>query len=779
MRLLFSLLLASSFSVQAVALTTVPLQEVRLTDGPFLQSEHTNLQYLLALDADKLLAPLRREAGIKSKVESYGNWENSGLDGHMLGHYLSALAFMGSATANQQIKARLDYLLTELQKIQQAQQGYLGGVPGSKTLWQQIQQGQIEADLFSLNKHWVPFYNIHKTFAGLRDIYQHSGDQRAKTLLFNYGNWLKKLVKNLSTQQIQQMLLTEHGGMNEVLADMAVIFDDPAYMALAKSFTEVRILEPLLKGEDKLTGLHANTQIPKVVGIARIAELTGDKNWLNAAEYFWSLVVEQRTVAIGGNSVREHFHPKDDFNPMLNEVEGPETCNTYNMLKLSMLLYRQTGQSKYLDYYERGLWNHILASQHPEHGGFVYFTSMRPQHYRVYSKVDQAMWCCVGSGIESHSKHGEFIYSLDNNTLQVNLWISSRINTPQIKLQQRTLFPDEATTELVFEAPSRLKLQLRYPSWAGVVRLWRNGKAVEVTAKAGEHILLSGPWQQGDRIKLELPMQLSLEPMPAKPDYFAVLFGPIVLASRSTPFQNESLSFVADDSRMGHIASGPTCPVSAAPLYIGDSKNFLASLQRLPNPALSFSTGQGFLQGQPELIPFFRLHDSRYQIYFQHTSLEGWQQQKKQQQQQDKAAALLEQQTLDKLYPGEQQPESDHFYQGEQSEAGVNSGRHWRQSTGWFSYQLNHKGHQNLTLRLEYFGLDTGRAFEIWLDDHKLTDVELKGGQGPNWYQVDYPIPDDLLPKNANHFRIKFVAKPGSIAGGIYQLRLLGQSSGS
>ena len=409
MRLLFSLFLVTSFCVHAVTLTTVPLKEVRLTDGPFLHSEQTNLKYLLALDADKLLAPLRREAGIKSKVESYGNWENTGLDGHMLGHYLTALAFMFSATANEQIKARLDYVLTELQKIQQAQQGYLGGVPGSKALWQHIQQGQIEADLFSLNKHWVPFYNIHKTFAGLRDIYLQTGDKRAKTLLLNYGNWLKKLVKNLSPQQIQQMLLTEHGGMNEVLADMAVIFDDNSYMQLAKDFTELRILEPLLKGEDQLTGLHANTQIPKVVGIARIAELSGDKNWLKAAQYFWSLVVEQRTVAIGGNSVREHFHPKDDFNPMLNEVEGPETCNTYNMLKLSMLLYRQTGQSKYLDYYERGLWNHILASQHPEHGGFVYFTPMRPQHYRVYSKVDQGMWCCVGSGIESHSKHSEFI----------------------------------------------------------------------------------------------------------------------------------------------------------------------------------------------------------------------------------------------------------------------------------------------------------------------------------------------------------------------------------
>lgn len=776
MRLLLSVFLIFSVYLQATEtqkLTTVPLSSVRLTDGPFLHSEQTNLKYLLALDTDKLLAPLRREAGIEQKTESYGNWENTGLDGHMLGHYLSALAFMFSATTNEQIKKRLDYLLTELEKIQQAQQGYLGGVPGSKALWQQIQQGQIEADLFSLNKHWVPFYNIHKTFAGLRDIHLQSGDQRAKALLSNYGNWLKNLVKNLSQAQIQQLLLTEHGGMNEVLADMAVIFADPAYMALAKSFTELRILDPLLQGEDKLTGLHANTQIPKVVGIARIAELSGDKSWLKAAEYFWSLVVEQRTVAIGGNSVREHFHPKDDFNPMLNEVEGPETCNTYNMLKLSMLLYRQTGQSKYLDYYERGLWNHILASQHPEHGGFVYFTPMRPQHYRVYSKVDQAMWCCVGSGIESHSKHGEFIYSLDKNALQVNLWIASSIDTPAIKLQQHTLFPDENSTELVFDAASELNLQLRYPSWAGAIKIWRNGKAVLVTAKAGEHILLAGPWQQGDKVKLELQMALSLEPMPATADYFAVLYGPIVLASRSTPFKNEQLNFVADDSRMGHIASGPSCPVSAAPLYIGEPKNFLASVKRQPNQALGFSTGQGFMQGQPELIPFFRLHDSRYQIYFQHTSLEGWQQQKQAQDQQDKAAALLEQQTLDKVYPGEQQPESDHFYLGEQSEAGINLGRHWRHSKSWFSYQLRHKGQQNLTLRLEYFGLDTGRAFEIWLDNHKLTDVELKEGRGPNWYQVDYPIPNELLPKNADHFRVKFVAKPGSIAGGLYQVRLL------
>ncbi|MFC4655816.1 beta-L-arabinofuranosidase domain-containing protein [Rheinheimera marina] len=756
------------------ALELASLSQVRLQGGPLLAAEQTNLRYLLALEPERLLAPLKREAGLPLASPSYGNWENTGLDGHMLGHYLSALVLMLASTDDPLVRQRLDLVLNELVKIQQANgNGYLGGVPGSKALWQQVQQGKIDADFFSLNKSWVPFYNIHKTFAGLRDVLIHTGDDRAKSLLSQFGQWLQQLTKDLTEAQLQQLLLTEHGGMNEVLADMSVLLQDPAYLTLAERFTEQRIVQPLLQQQDQLTGLHANTQIPKIVGIARIAQLTGRTDYLSAAQYFFDLVVHERTVVIGGNSVREHFHDKNDFSPMLNEVEGPETCNSYNMMKLALLLYLQTQELRYLDYYERTLLNHILASQHPEHGGLVYFTPMRPQHYRVYSKVDQSMWCCVGSGIESHSKHAEAIYSLDPAYVAVNLLAPSSLNSPQLQLTQFTEFPQSSHSHIRIDADTTVALKIRHPGWvaAGQLKISRNGQPLVVQSQPRQYLTLSGPWQKGDRIEIDWPMQLSLEVMPKQPDYYAVLYGPMALAKKSQPFAGERLQLIGDDSRMGHIASGQSCPLSAAPLHIGDPQGFLQSIQPVKGQTLTFDT-QALTGGPARLIPFFRLHDSRYQLYFQQLSPEQAKAQQQAQREADAKAQQLAAATLDKVYPGEQQPESDHYYQGEQSEAGVNSNRHWRHSHSWFSYQLATQGETAAVLQLDYYGLDQNRQFELWIDDHKLADVSLSGTGQANWYSVDYPIPADWL-RGHRTIRLKFVAKPGSIAGGIYGVRLL------
>lgn len=761
-------------ALHSQALELAPLSQVKLLGGPLLAAEQTNLRYLLELEPEHLLAPLKREAGLPQTSPSYGNWENTGLDGHMLGHYLSALALMQSSLQDQLIKARLDQLLNELLTIQQANgNGYLGGVPGSKALWQQIQQGKIDADFFSLNKSWVPFYNIHKTFAGLRDVLVQTGDSRAKTLLSGFGHWLKQLTATLSDAQLQQLLLTEHGGMNEVLADMSVLLQDPAYLTLAERFTEQRIVQPLLQQQDQLTGLHANTQIPKIVGIARIAQLTGRADYLKAAQYFFDLVVHERTVVIGGNSVREHFHDKNDFSPMLNEVEGPETCNSYNMMKLALLLYLQTQELRYLDYYERTLLNHILASQHPEHGGLVYFTPMRPQHYRVYSKVDQSMWCCVGSGIESHSKHAEAIYSLDPEFVAINLLAPSSLHNQNFALTQLTEFPDQSRSTVRINADSNLALKIRHPGWvaAGQLKIRRNGQVLAVQSQPRQYLTLSGPWKKGDRVEIDWPMQLSLELMPKQPDYYAVLYGPLALAKKSQPFAGEQLQLIGDDSRMGHIASGQSCPLSAAPLHIGDPQGFLQSIWPIKGQPLQFQTS-ALTGGPATLLPFFRLHDSRYQLYFQQLSPLQAQAQQQAQREADAKAQQLAATTLDKVFPGEQQPESDHFYQGEQSEAGVNSNRHWRHSHSWFSYQLATQGETSAVLQLEYYGLDQNRQFELWIDNHKLADVTLSGTGQADWYSVDYPVPANWL-RGTTHIRLKFVAKPGSIAGGIYGVRLL------
>ena len=263
---------------------------------------------------------------------------------------------------------------------------------------------------------------------------------------------------------------------------MAEITGDKKYLELARRFSHKLILDPLIKEEDKLTGMHANTQIPKVIGYKRIAELSqDDKNWNHAAEwdhaarFFWNTVVNHRSVCIGGNSVREHFHPSDNFTSMLNDVQGPETCNTYNMLRLTKMLYQnshnpnQTNEPdpNYVNYYERALYNHILASQEPDKGGFVYFTPMRPGHYRVYSQPETSMWCCVGSGLENHTKYGEFIYAYRKDTLYVNLFIPSQLTWKEqgIILTQETRFPDDDKVTLrIDEAPKKKRtLMIRIP----------------------------------------------------------------------------------------------------------------------------------------------------------------------------------------------------------------------------------------------------------------------------------------------------------------------------
>ncbi len=759
---------------------TFPLTQVRLLEGsPFKRAEQTNLRYIYAMDPDRLLAPFLREAGLEPKEDTYGNWEGSGLDGHIGGHYLTSLALAYASTGDGEALRRLDYMLDELQRAQKANgNGYLGGVPGSKELWAEIEQGEIDADLFALNGKWVPWYNVHKVYAGLNDAYQIAGREQALEMLIELADWTIALVDGLSDEQIQAMLRSEHGGMNEVFADLAEITGEDKYLRLAEQFSHHQILAPLLQEQDRLNGLHANTQIPKVVGYKRVAEVSGNEEWSEAADYFWRTVVYERSVAIGGNSVREHFHPTDDFSSMVSDREGPETCNTYNMLKLSKLLYDDAGELEYVDYYERALYNHILSSQHPEHGGLVYFTPMRPGHYRMYSQPEETMWCCVGSGIENHFKYGELVYAHQDRDLYVNLFIPSRLTWEEagITLAQETAFPDTDVTELTLEeGEGRFALKLRYPVWveADALEVSVNGEAVDVSASPGEYVNIERNWQTGDRVQVTLPMTTRLEQLPDGSDYYAVLHGPIVLAAKTNVFENEQLNFLSDDSRMGHIAEGALCPPEATPVMVSEPETFLEQLSPVPGQPMTFRATAGLDvadQDSVDLIPFYRVHDSRYTIYWPQAN--GDQSEARMRAERERLA--LDALTIDSVAPGEQQPESDHFFKGEGSEAGVHLGRHWRHASGWFSYDLRDPQHQAKFLRITYFGPDAGREFDILINGQRLAEVTLAEGKGADFYQVDYELPVEWVRAAENGvLTLKFEAKPGSIAGGIYGVRLL------
>ena len=784
--LLKTSLLFMCVSSSVMAMQEFPLSSVRITDGPFFQAQLTNKKYLLELDTEKLLAPFRREAGLPFK-ESYGNWENTGLDGHIGGHYVSALAYMFASTGDAEVKARLDYVIDELEKVQKAfGNGYIGGVPNSREFIRELESGKINAELFSLNGRWVPWYNLHKTFAGLRDAYQVAGIKKAKPMLIAYADWAYRLNESLGKEKMQAMLHSEHGSMNELFADVYAITNNKKYLILADDFSQRTILEPLLKNQDKLTGFHANTQIPKVIGYQKVGEAAHNKAWLDASAFFWDTVVNRRSVSIGGNSVREHFHSSDDFTPMMEDPEGPETCNTYNMLKLSRLLHNKSHDAKYLDYYERGLFNHILSSQHPTTGGLVYFTSMRPNHYRTYSQVHEGMWCCVGSGIESQSKYGEYIYAYDydeKNTPQVfvNLFVSADLNwqDESIRVSQSTRFPDANRTQLTINSDKNFVLHLRYPEWAkaGTGEIYLNGKRIhrfkKSAAKNLGYVPIEREWKAGDTLEFRFPMQATLEQLPDGKDFYSVLYGPIVLAAKTTPFENEKIAYFADDSRMGHVAKGQLCPIENAPFIVGNSDRFIKKLKRKNPDQLVFSA-KGVIDDKQqqalELIPFFRLHESRYTVYFPYAKSQDVLTIREVKAEEEAAQLALAARTIDSIQPGQQQPESDHFYQGEESEMGIYSERHWRHAKKWFSYQLNNPEKNAKEVLLTFASVDAGREFLVYLDDYLLAEIKLEP-QLSAFYDRAFSLPDAMQSKSS--FRIKFVAKEGSIAGGLYGVRLL------
>ena len=722
MKFIRTIFIAAALAAAADASAQIPVQmesfsvnDVTLKESAFKHAEDMDIRYLLGIDPDRLLAPYLKEAGLEPKAENYTNWENTGLDGHIGGHYLSALAYMYASTGNMEIKTRLDYYISELKRCADASgDGYISGVPGGRQTWKEISEGDIRAASFSLNDKWVPLYNIHKIFAGLRDAYLLYGSTECKDMFIGLADWMYRLTENLSDDQLQGMLASEHGGLTEVFADASALSGDKRFMDMAKRFSHKKVLDPLLKGEDHLTGMHANTQIPKVIGYKRIADLEGYADWDKAAAYFWETVVDNRSITIGGNSVREHFHPADDFSSMLESEQGPETCNTYNMLRLTKMLYETSADTHYMDYYERAVYNHILSTLNPIQGGFVYFTPMRAGHYRVYSQPQTSFWCCVGSGMENHARYGEMIYShKGDQELFVNLFIPSVLTWGDTKVEQINNFPAEESTSFMIspEKSRKFTLAVRIPEWAGKMEIKVNGKAAEAVSEDG-FLKVTRKWTKGDKVEVSLPMSLRAVSLPDQSDNYSFMYGPVVLAAEIG--RQEQLGMYADDSRGGHIAAGRQLPLQEMPVIVGNKDNILANITKVEGKPLTFKlTGTAPAKyKEMTLVPFSSLHECRYMVYWPVLSEDQWKERVARQEEEERARLALEMITADKVTCGEQQPESDHFVAMERSRNGDHNGRHWRMAMpeGWFSYTMNTRGHEVKYLRIICTGRDGSEA---------------------------------------------------------------------
>jgi DUF1680 family protein len=760
-----------------------PISDVVLLEGPFKEARDLNLEVLLQYDVDRLLSPYRKVAALPTKADSYPNWD--GLDGHVAGHYLSAMAINYAATGNNVCKERMEYMLKELQECLEANnvhnaewgRGYIGGFPNSAALWSSFKKGNIETYMGA----WAPFYNLHKMYAGLRDAWLYGGSEDAKNLFLQFCDWGIEITADFTDEQMQSMLNMEHGGMNEIFADAYQITGNEKYLIAARRYSHKMYLDPLSKGIDNLDNKHANTQIPKFIGFTRIAELSGDKVYEKAGRFSWETIVNNRTLAFGGNSRREHFPGVASCGDYINDVDGPETCNSYNMLKLTEDLFRIQPSANYVDYYEQTLFNHILSTQHPEHGGYVYFTTARPRHYRVYSTPNNAMWCCVGTGMENHSKYNQFIYTHLGDSLFLNLFIASQLNWKEkgIQIRQETGFPyEEKTTLTITKGSALFPLLIRYPGWVdkGALEIYINGKKVSYNSLPSSYISVKRKWKKGDVVKVKLPMQNHIEHLPNVDKYIAFMHGPILLGAKTGTEDLRGL--LADDGRWAQYPGGIMMPVDQAPILIEDDIQHLANkLIAVKDKPLHFTLDVNMENPLGvTLEPFANIHDARYMIYWLALTNEGYRAYKDSLTAIENEKMAIERQTIDFVAPGEQQPETDHAIEKEHSTSGNSNNEFYRVATenGYFSYELKTNKEENLNLLVRYWGAEWGgRKFDIYIDDEKLlTEDNTNRWNQSRFFDIRYNIPERMV-KGKDKIRVKFQSIPGNSAGAVYFVRLL------
>lgn len=750
--------------------------EVTLLDGPFKHAEDLGQKYLTDLEVERLLAPYYESAGEKAKEPRYGGWESAlnFVPGHILGHWLSATSRMSAVTGDAELKNRMDQAVSELATLQDKYgDGYISGFPEKSFL--DVFAGHFDAANNGLAGQAVPWYTMHKIYAGLIDAYEIGGNQQALTVVKKLADWAKKGTDKLSDAQFQNMLLIEHGGMSESMAELYSITGDKKYLDLAVRFTHHQIEDPLAAGKDDLSGVHANTQIPKIVGASRVFELTGQNYFRNVATYFWDEVVSKRTYVFGGNSLDEHFQA------LGKEPLGPttaETCNTYNMLRLTKSLMMWHEDSRLADYYERALYNHILASQDPQTGMMTYFLSTKPGHFKVYSTPYDSMWCCTGTGMENPARYTDAIYYHNADTVWVNLYIASQLEwkSKGLTLRQETAFPEAQTTKLTFdEAPaSEVSVKLRVPSWAaGEVVAKVNGKEAargRPGAGGGGWLTVKRKWVKNDVLELALPMALHLYHAEDDAGRVAIMYGPIVLAGALGTEKMPASDQVNDQNADNSYPVPITVPV-----LVTDKQDPATWVKPVEGKPLTFKT-QGV--GKPEevsLIPFYALHHQRYTVYFDTMTAVAYAQKQKDLEKAQAAARELDQRTIDQINTGEQQPDTDHQMKGDKTRNGAYLDKSWRDAEdgGWFSYEVKVAPDAANVLRVTYWGSDNGnRNFEILVDGKKVAEQTLNNNKPDSFFDVEYPIPNDQT-HGKQRVEVKFQGMPGNLAGGVFGVRVL------
>jgi uncharacterized protein len=735
------------------------ISDVKLLDGPFTEAMKADVNYLLKIDPDRLLSDFRVHSGLKAKGEKYGGWETSGLAGHTLGHYLSALALHYASTGDQEFLKRANYIVDELGECQQARKtGYIGAIPNEDSLWLSISKGNIRSRGFDLNGAWSPWYTVHKIMSGLLDAYLYTHNKKALTINEGIANWTEDITQNLSDSLFQKMLVTEYGGMNDALVNTYAITGNKKYLDLSYKFYDKRILDSLAAQLDVLPGKHSNTQIPKVIGSARRYQVTGDKRDKAIADFSWETVTKHHSYATGGNSNYEYLSEPDKLNDRLTD-NTTETCNTYNMLKLTRELFAVNPSAALMDYYEKALYNHILASQNHKTGMVTYFVSLRMGGKKEYSDEYNSFTCCVGTGMENHVKYGENIYYRGKDgSLYINLFIPSVLNWKEknISIKQETGLPstDKTVFRIAAKQPTSFAIRIRKPYWSESVQVSINGKLQKVMADKEGYIVLNRKWINNDKIEFITPLHFYTESMPDNVNRKAVFYGPVLLA--------------------GVLGDKEPEP-SEIPVFVTAETDPGKWLVPEANKPLVFKTAATGNSKEVQLIPFNTTADEHYTVYWDVFTPQQWLDQQKVYEAEKRKQQELEARTVDNLRIGEMQPERDHELIGEKIITGDEHNRKWRmaEDSGYFSFTMKVDPTANNTLVCTYWGMDNrGRTFDIYVNDIKIATEDLNKYKASKFYEITYPIALDLT-KYKLTARIKFVPKAHNSAGPLYGAKIV------
>lgn len=779
----------------------VALNKVRVTGGPLRNAQDLTARYLLALEPDRMMAFYRVRAGLAQKAPPYGGWDGAGrnLTGHIAGHHLSAVSLMYVATGDVRFKDRANYLVRELEEVQNRNgDGYLGALDGGREAFAALSKGDIRSGGFDLNGLWSPWYVLHKTYAGLRDAYRLTGNKTALDVEVKYAEWAERVLAPLNDAQVARMLNTEHGGMNEVFADLYADTGNKRWLALSYRFEHKAFTDALKRHQDNLAGKHGNCQIPKLIGSAVRYGYTGDSGDIMAASFFWDRVVQHHSYATGGHGLAEYFGPPDQLSP---RVDGRtcETCNDYNMLKLTRKLFAFRPDAYYADFHERALFNHILASIDPEDGRTSYMVPVGRGVQQEYQNMLESFTCCVGSGMESHALHGDGLYYETDDTVWVNLFVPStaELTLGRVTLTQETSFPDgeSATIRVQMPSPKAFTLAIRRPSWAGdgfVVKV--NGVVVEqpslASLRAGPaggravggadgvlqpstYVELNRTWTSGDKVELTLPKSLRLEPTPDNHSVAAIMWGPLVLAGDMGPRRTGRAS--AADAAVPVLVT-ENKPVAdwllASAATPGDFRT--TRIARVPSqPATPTDVG---------LAPFYRTHRRSYSVYFDVLTSPEFEARAASIVAERERIRKMEAATLGFVQPGEMQPERDFNYQSDPADRPIGrgpSGRANRAGAGWFSFDLPVDPSTEMAVVVTYandLGLPpTTGNFQIQVDGTTVGIFE-PNAAAPIFFDARYPVPANLV-RGKTKVCVRFQSVSNGRIAPVYGVRMIRASA--